>query len=127
MDYAMNAEQTEEARLQEWIRSGEPAKWVSDHAGTWTEDAWLEFLGTACRGPQGPFREGDVKVVVKVLKADYLRRRAEQPSVLAYALGLGIIGIAAGFFAGASSTPIVTTLLPLLFALVGGASGLYLA
>jgi hypothetical protein len=127
MEKAEESERTEEARLHEWIRSGEPAKWVSDHLGGWSEDEWLEFLTSACRDPYGPLREDDVKIVVEVFKADFLRRRAEPPSVLAYALGLAIIGLAAGFFAGASSTPIVATLLPLLFALVGGASGLYLA
>jgi hypothetical protein len=44
-----------------------------------------------------------------------------------YVTGLAVIGLAGGFFAGASRTPIVATLLPLLFAIVGGTSGVYLA
>jgi hypothetical protein len=37
------------------------------------------------------------------------------------------VGLSAGFFAGMSNTPVVGVLLPLLFALVGGTGGLYLA
>ena len=38
-----------------------------------------------------------------------------------------LVGLTAGFFAGMSKTPVVAVLLPFLFALIGGAGGLYLA
>lgn len=44
-----------------------------------------------------------------------------------YLLGFAMLGGAVGFFAGASRTPVVGALLPILFGLVGGAGGLYLA
>lgn len=34
--------------------------------------------------------------------------------------GRAVVGLASGFFAGASHTPIIGTLLPVLFALIGG-------
>jgi hypothetical protein len=42
-------------------------------------------------------------------------------------LGFALLGGAVGFFAGSSQSPVIGTLLPLLFGLIGGASGLYLA
>ncbi len=44
-----------------------------------------------------------------------------------YIVGLSLVGVAVGYFAGLSKTPVVNTLLPLLFGLTGGAGGLYLA
>jgi hypothetical protein len=44
-----------------------------------------------------------------------------------YLVGLASFGVAIGFFAGLSSTPIVAVLLPLIFGLIGGAGGFYLA
>lgn len=47
--------------------------------------------------------------------------------LLWYIAGFGLIGFSAGLFAGWSSSPVVSTLLPMLFGLLGGASGLFLA
>ncbi|MFC1573099.1 sulfite exporter TauE/SafE family protein [Candidatus Eisenbacteria bacterium] len=44
-----------------------------------------------------------------------------------YMLGFALLGGAVGAFAGLSHSPVIATLLPLLFGLVGGAGGLYLA
>ncbi len=44
-----------------------------------------------------------------------------------YWAGMGTVGLAIGFFAGMSASPIVATLLPLLFGLLGGASGLFIS
>jgi hypothetical protein len=44
-----------------------------------------------------------------------------------YVLGFGLVGGAIGYFAGASESPIVATVIPVLFALLGGASGLYVS
>lgn len=55
------------------------------------------------------------------------RPRALDASVRRYIVGLAAFGVATGFFAGASSTPIVGTLLPLLFGMLGGTGGVYLA
>ena len=43
-----------------------------------------------------------------------------------YLIGLSFLGVAIGYFAGSSQSPVIGTLLPLLFGLVGGAGGLYL-
>lgn len=44
-----------------------------------------------------------------------------------YTAGFALIGFTLGVFAGWSSTPVVATILPLIFGLLGGAGGLYLA
>jgi hypothetical protein len=44
-----------------------------------------------------------------------------------YTFGFALLGAAVGYFAGSSQSPVIGTLLPLLFGLVGGAGGLYLA
>lgn len=44
-----------------------------------------------------------------------------------YVVGFGLVGGAIGYFAGASESPIVAVVIPLLFALLGGASGLYVS
>lgn len=44
-----------------------------------------------------------------------------------HAAGFGSLGVAVGLFSGLSASPIVSTLLPLLFGLIGGAGGVYLA
>jgi hypothetical protein len=44
-----------------------------------------------------------------------------------YMLGFTLLGFAVGYFAGSSQSPVIGTLLPLLFGLVGGTGGLYLA
>jgi len=44
-----------------------------------------------------------------------------------YLLGFALLGGAVGFFAGSSRSPVIATLLPLLFGMVGGVGGLYIA
>jgi hypothetical protein len=48
-------------------------------------------------------------------------------ALLWYGLSLALLGFCAGTFSGLSRNPVVNVLLPLLFGLIGGASGLYLA
>lgn len=43
-----------------------------------------------------------------------------------YLFGFSLLGGAVGYFAGSSQSPVIATLLPLLFGLIGGAGGLYL-
>lgn len=43
-----------------------------------------------------------------------------------YLFGFSLLGGAVGYFAGSSQSPVIGTLLPLLFGLIGGAGGLYL-
>lgn len=43
-----------------------------------------------------------------------------------YLAGLTLVGIAVGYFAGLSESPVVATLIPLFFSLLGGSSGLLL-
>jgi hypothetical protein len=59
-------------------------------------------------------------------------RETQSPTTLAsslrwYSAGFALLGGAIGYMAGASQTPVVATLLPLLFGLIGGAGGIYLA
>ncbi len=44
-----------------------------------------------------------------------------------YLVGFTLLGASVGYFAGSSESPVIGALLPLLFGLVGGAGGLYLA
>ena len=44
-----------------------------------------------------------------------------------YAVGVGSVGFIVGYLAGGSASPVVSELLPLVFALVGGASGIAVA
>jgi len=44
-----------------------------------------------------------------------------------YMFGLALLGGAVGYFAGTSQSPVIGTLIPLLFGLIGGVGGLYLA
>ncbi|MDH3379599.1 MAG: hypothetical protein OEQ39_21955 [Gammaproteobacteria bacterium] len=44
-----------------------------------------------------------------------------------YGVAFGLLGIAVGLFAGLSQSPVIGVLLPLLFGLIGGAGGLYVA
>src|SRR4051795_7007636 len=44
-----------------------------------------------------------------------------------YLVGFASVGLLVGFFAGLSDSPVVSTLLPLILATIGGTGGLYLA
>jgi hypothetical protein len=107
--------------LGRWLASDECKFWLASHpapeAGDWA--ALSEKLGigddalrTAMQKPHA-------------VKPPFRSRRFELP-VRWYLLGLIAVAAAGGFLAGASSSPIVATLLPLLFALIGGTGGVYL-
>jgi len=51
---------------------------------------------------------------------------SRRPLVL-YGVSFGLLGLCVGLFAGLSHSPVIGVLLPLLFGLIGGANGLYLA
>jgi hypothetical protein len=56
--------------------------------------------------------------------------QAEPPSVSSlrwFLIGFGLVGLAVGYLAGSSNSPVLSTLLPLLFGLIGGAGGFYLS
>jgi hypothetical protein len=53
-------------------------------------------------------------------------REHQTKSIRWYVIGLAVVGATAGYFAGLSDSPVVATLLPLLFGLIGGSSGLLL-
>lgn len=44
-----------------------------------------------------------------------------------YLVGFALLGGVIGYFAGSSQTPVIGILLPLIFGLIGGAGGIYLA
>lgn len=124
--------------LKRWMESETPEQWVDAHNGRWAYSDWLALLDQLRQGEYWPMSEEDIGAHLQSLAADYRRRRNEIPPSAAatapagkalawYVGGLSIIGLTSGFFAGASHTPIIGTLLPLLFALIGGASGLYIA
>ncbi len=52
-------------------------------------------------------------------------KRAEEAAMRWYLAGLVVTGVAIGFFAGLSESPVAATLLPLLFTLIAGASGFH--
>ncbi len=43
-----------------------------------------------------------------------------------FLIGLGLVGLTVGYLAGSSRSPVIGTLLPLLFGLIGGVGGFYL-
>ena len=43
-----------------------------------------------------------------------------------YVIGLSVVGFVGGFFAGGSGSPVVGVVLPLIFSLIGGASGMFI-
>ena len=56
-----------------------------------------------------------------------LPKPASRTAFAWYLLGCGGMGFLVGYFAGLSESPIVATTIPLLFALLGGGGGLYVA
>src|SRR4051794_4053386 len=62
--------------------------------------------------------------VAKVLAPDVFVSRRD---LRWYLIGFGSVGLLVGFFAGLSDSPVVSTLLPLILATIGGTGGLYLA
>jgi hypothetical protein len=50
-----------------------------------------------------------------------------KPAFRWFLVGFGLLGLCVGYFAGNSDSPVISVLLPLLFGLVGGAGGFYLA
>jgi hypothetical protein len=123
--------------LKQWIKSKRAEEWVAGHSGRWDHPEWLKLIDELKVGPYWPMSEEDIGLRLEAVRKTYLKTRDElvgganadalPPALWWYAAGLATIGLTSGFFAGASHTPIVGTLLPLLFAVVGGTSGVYLA
>lgn len=127
----------EAENLRRWQEAGGPKKWAEDHAGQWSEGRWNALVDALRAGPYWPMPEAEIRLQAASAAWKHLdereRRQGESlNNALArparwYATGLAVIGLACGFFAGASATPVVATLLPLLFALIAGTGGVYLA
>ena len=123
--------------LKRWTESGQPGQWVDAHSGQWTYSEWMTLLDELKAGPFWPMSPDDIGAHLESLAKDYRQKREtilsgrkEIPLANAlwwYVAGLAVVGVASGFFAGASHTAIIGTLLPLLFALIGGTSGIYIA
>ncbi len=123
--------------LKLWIESKQAEEWVAGHSGRWGHPEWLKLIDELKAGPYWPMSEEDIGLRLEAVRKSYLKTRDEliggtsadalSPALWWYAAGLATIGLTSGFFAGASHTPIVGTLLPLLFAVVGGTSGVYIA
>jgi len=60
-------------------------------------------------------------------RTDQYHRRERRRSVVWHMVGLSTAGLLIGAMAGLSATPVVGTMLPLLFGLLGGVSGFYAA
>src|SRR5262245_6237407 len=48
-------------------------------------------------------------------------------ALIYYGVAFALLGLCVGLFAGLSQSPVIGVLLPLLFGLIGGANGFYLA
>jgi hypothetical protein len=129
-DYALK-------NLRRWIKTGASYRWVESHNGAWNHDEWLELVSELQNSEFWPLHLDDVGISLDAVRQDYLKRKEElfaatssrslSRSLRWYLIGMLMVGLTAGFFAGMSKTPVVAVLLPLLFALIGGAGGLYLA
>jgi hypothetical protein len=127
----------EDENLRRWFASGEPARWIADKEGKWIEHDWALLLDHLRQGEFWPIDELNARLQVGAARDEFVRAQEDAKSrvdtaqfdrpALYYSAGLGFVGAATGFFAGASNTPIVGTLLLLLFGLIGGTGGLYLA
>lgn len=123
--------------LKRWMESGQADQWVEAHSSQWSYSEWLTFLDELKAGSYWPMSPDDIGCHIESLARQYREQRTEilaridhvalRRAIWWYLTGLAVVGAASGFFAGASHTPIVGTLLPLLFALIGGTSGIYLA
>src|SRR5277367_3975467 len=102
--------------LKRWIESRQADDWVADNGAKWGHAEWLALLDRLKAGPYWPMAEEDVGAYLEVAARKYRRRRDRtvgktKDDVLGTALwwyvtGLAVIGLAGGFFAGASRTPI---------------------
>lgn len=127
-----------EDRLKKWIDSGEPDEWIATHWFRAADQKFEDFIKKLHDGRYWPMPETRIRSYLWKRAARYVRlslsdtdkhnnNRRRMTSVIWYVLGISIVGLACGFFTGGSSTPVVSTILPLLFALVAGSSGLYIA
>jgi hypothetical protein len=121
--------------LRDWIKSGEGRQWVDRHGAEWTDAEWQQLLAALQSTRYWPMRPVDVGDYIESVKIEYNAKRLEildlrhsrlRSATVWYMLGLGILGLLIGVLAGISSSPVVGTTLPLLFALIGGGGGLYL-
>jgi hypothetical protein len=123
--------------LKRWSESGHAEQWVDTHAGQWSYSDWVAYLDELKASPFWPMSPDDIGARLESVAKQYRQKRNQIVSrsndgppadaLWWYVGGLAVVGLASGFFAGASHTPIIGTLLPLLFALIGGTSGIYLA
>jgi hypothetical protein len=122
--------------LRRWLRSGAARLWVDKHDAHWNHEDWLSLVAELEKSEFWPLPLSALGASLESVRAQYLTEgnivSSAVPSNLIsglrwYLCGLLVVGFVAGFFAGLSQTPVVGVLLPLLFALVGGTGGLYLA
>jgi hypothetical protein len=123
--------------LKRWSESGQAEQWVDAHGGQWSYSDWVAYLDELKAGPFWPMTPDDIGAQLEALAKQFRQKRGQivvlsnyappSDALWWYVGGLAVVGLTSGFFAGASHTPIVGTLLPLLFALIGGTSSIYLA
>src|SRR5581483_1796805 len=68
-----------------------------------------------------------VKTTHRPMDSNDVQKEPPKEGLGWYFAGLASIGVLTGFFAGFSDSPVVKTLLPLLFALIAGTGGVYIA
>lgn len=123
--------------LRRWVRSGAARSWVDRHDANWNHADWLSLISELEKSNFWPLPLADVGASLESVRQKYLTEKQRFISLTSstgfasgliwYLSGLALVGLAAGFFSGSSYTPVVGVLLPLLFGLVGGVGGLYLA
>jgi hypothetical protein len=123
--------------LRRWVRSGAGVEFVESHDGEWADDDWsalvaelkdsdfwplsLRAVGLQLEEQKRLYAAATERIVSKAVRASLGRALA------VYAVGVGVVGFLVGAVAGASSTPVISSLLPLLFAVLGGTGGVYVA
>lgn len=123
--------------LKRFIESRQAEQWVDAHSGQWSYSDWVKYLDELKSSPYWPMSRDDIGAHLESIAKQYRDKREQilsggkaiplSNAFWWYVAGLAVVGLASGFFAGASHTAIIGTLLPLLFALIGGTSGIYIA
>lgn len=100
--------------LNRWTESDQPGKWVGAHSGQWTYSEWMALLDELKSGSFWPMSPDDIGAHLESLAKDYRQKRerilnsgkkiALASPFWSYVAGLSIVGLASGFFAGASHT-----------------------
>jgi hypothetical protein len=108
-------------RLRSWLTSDDCKFWLASHpapdASEWEALSEKLDIGKDILQAAMP--------VPKTVQASFRSRRFAL-SIRWYLMGLVAVAAAGGFLAGASGSPVVATVLPLLFALIAGTGGVYL-